>query len=206
MTALSSTALTGLLDDLAENGWAIVRQALPADLTLELAQECRQRSNIGVLQPAGVGHGSGHGVQESVRGDYIQWLEPNQSAACDRYLDMLEDLRNQLNRAFYLGLVDYEGHFALYPPGAFYQRHLDRFRDDDRRAVSAVFYLNADWLLEQGGALRLYLLDGRELDIAPEAGTLVVFLSAELPHGVLPANRDRLSLTSWLRRRGDALF
>lgn len=119
MTALSSTALTGLLDDLAENGWAIVRQALPADLTLELAQECRQRSNIGVLQPAGVGHGSGHGVQESVRGDYIQWLEPNQSAACDRYLDMLEDLRNQLNRAFYLGLVDYEGHFALYPPRRF---------------------------------------------------------------------------------------
>ncbi len=205
MTALSSTALAGLLNDLAENGWAIVRQALPAALTLELAQECRQRSNMGALQPAGIGHGSDHGVQESVRGDYIQWLEPNQSVAGDCYLDMLEDLRNQLNRAFYLGLVDYEGHFALYPPGAFYQKHLDRFRDDDRRTVSAVFYLNADWLLEQGGALRLYLSDGRELDVAPEAGTLVVFLSADLPHGVLPASRDRLSLTGWLRQRGGLL-
>ena len=202
MTTLSRTTLDPLLDDLAEQGWAIVANALPADLTLELAQECRARANQGALQPAGVGRGSAHGVQEGVRGDHIQWLEPGQCAAGDRYLGMLDDLRGQLNQALYLGLEDYEGHFALYPPGTFYQKHLDRFRDDDRRAVSAVFYLNSDWLPEQGGALRLYLADGRELDVLPEAGTLVVFLSADLPHEVLPAARERLSLTGWLRRRG----
>jgi SM-20-related protein len=145
-------------------------------------------------------------VQEGVRGDHIQWLETGQCAAGDRYLAMLDDLRGQLNQALYLGLEDYEGHFALYPPGTFYQKHLDRFRDDDRRAVSAVFYLNSDWLPEQGGALRLYLADGRELDVLPEAGTLVLFLSADLPHEVLPATRERLSLTGWLRRRGNSLL
>lgn len=204
MTTLSRTTLDPLLDDLAEQGWAIVANALPADLTLELAQECRARANQGALQPAGVGRGSAHGVQEGVRGDHIQWLEPGQCAAGDRYLAMLNDLRGQLNQALYLGLEDYEGHFALYPPGTFYQKHLDRFRDDDRRAVSAVFYLNSDWLPEQGGALRLYLADGRELDVLPEAGTLVLFLSADLPHEVLPATRERLSLTGWLRRRGNS--
>ena len=204
MTTLSRTTLDPLLDDLAEQGWAIVANALPADLTLELAQECRARANQGALQPAGVGRGSAHGVQEGVRGDHIQWLEPGQCAAGDRYLGMLDDLRGQLNQALYLGLEDYEGHFALYPPGTFYQKHLDRFRDDDRRAVSAVFYLNSDWFPEQGGALRLYLADGRELDVLPEAGTLVVFLSADLPHEVLPATRERLSLTGWLRRRGNS--
>ena len=204
MTTLSRTTLDPLLDDLAEQGWAIATNALPADLTLELAQECRARANLGALQPAGVGRGSAHGVQEGVRGDHIQWLEPGQCAAGDRYLAMLDDLRGQLNQALYLGLEDYEGHFALYPPGTFYQKHLDRFRDDDRRAVSAVFYLNSDWLPEQGGALRLYLADGRELDVLPEAGTLVVFLSADLPHEVLPATRERLSLTGWLRRRGNS--
>lgn len=203
MTTLSRSTLDPLLDDLAEQGWAIVANALPVDLTLELAQECRARANQGALQPAGVGRGSAHGVQEGVRGDHIQWLEPGQCAAGDRYLTMLDDLRGQLNQALYLGLEDYEGHFALYPPGTFYQKHLDRFRDDDRRAVSAVFYLNSDWLPEQGGALRLYLADGRELDVLPEAGTLVVFLSADLPHEVLPATRERLSLTGWLRRRGN---
>lgn len=206
MTTLSRTTLDQLLDDLAEQGWAIVANALPVDLTLELAQECRARANQGALQPAGVGRGSAHGVQEGVRGDHIQWLEPGQCAAGDRYLAMLDDLRGQLNQALYLGLEDYEGHFALYPPGTFYQKHLDRFRDDDRRAVSAVFYLNSDWLPEQGGALRLYLADGRELDVLPEAGTLVVFLSADLPHEVLPATRERLSLTGWLRRRGNSLL
>lgn len=206
MTTLSRTTLDQLLDDLAEQGWAIVANALPVDLTLELAQECRARANQGALQPAGVGRGSAHGVQEGVRGDHIQWLEPGQYAAGDRYLAMLDDLRGQLNQALYLGLEDYEGHFALYPPGTFYQKHLDRFRDDDRRAVSAVFYLNSDWLPEQGGALRLYLADGRELDVLPEAGTLVVFLSADLPHEVLPATRERLSLTGWLRRRGNSLL
>ena len=204
MTTLSRSTLDPLLDDLAEQGWAIATNALPADLTLELAQECRARANQGALQPAGVGRGSAHGVQEGVRGDHIQWLEPGQCAAGDRYLAMLDDLRGQLNQALYLGLEDYEGHFALYPPGTFYQKHLDRFRDDDRRAVSAVFYLNSDWLPEQGGALRLYLADGRELDVLPEAGTLVVFLSADLPHEVLPATRERLSLTGWLRRRGNS--
>ena len=202
MTTLPAAVLDRLLDDLAEQGWAIVTQALPADLTHALAEECRARSAAGVLQPAGVGRGSGHGVQEGVRGDHIQWLEPGQSASGDRYLGLLDDLRGQLNQALYLGLEDFEGHFALYPPGAFYQKHLDRFRDDDRRAVSAVFYLNADWQAEQGGALRLYLADGRELDVLPEAGTLVLFLSADLPHAVLPASRERLSLTGWLRRRG----
>ena len=204
MTTLSRTTLDPLLDDLAEQGWAIATNALPVDLTLELAQECRARANQGALQPAGVGRGSAHGVQEGVRGDHIQWLEPGQCAAGDRYLAMLDDLRGQLNQALYLGLEDYEGHFALYPPGTFYQKHLDRFRDDDRRAVSAVFYLNSDWLPEQGGALRLYLADGRELDVLPEAGTLVLFLSADLPHEVLPATRERLSLTGWLRRRGNS--
>ena len=206
MTTLSRTTLDPLLDDLAEQGWAIVANALPADLTLELAQECRARASQGALQPAGVGRGSAHGVQEGVRGDHIQWLEPGQCAAGDRYLAMLDDLRGQLNQALYLGLEDYEGHFALYPPGTFYQKHLDRFRDDDRRAVSAVFYLNSDWLPEHGGALRLYLADGWELDVLPEAGTLVVFLSADLPHEVLPATRERLSLTGWFRRRGNEPF
>ena len=113
-----------------------------------------------------------------------------------------DELRQALNQAFYLGLADYESHFAHYPPGAFYQKHLDRFRDDDRRTVSAVLYLNDDWQADQGGALRLYPDGGEPLDVLPEAGTLVLFMSADLPHEVLPATRERLSLTGWFRRRG----
>jgi SM-20-related protein len=204
MTTAQETSFETLIDDLAEHGWAIQAAALPADLTRELAAECRARQNKGALLPAGVGRGAAQAVNAAVRGDQIEWLEAAQSTACARYLALLDQLRVGLNRALYLGLEDYEGHFALYPPGAFYQKHLDRFRDDDKRSVSAVFYLNDDWQPEQGGALRLYLGAGRELDVYPQAGTLLLFMSADWPHAVLPANRERLSLTGWFRRRGNS--
>ena len=193
--------LPQIIDDLAARGWSRLDNVLPATLTHELAEECRKRARAGALNPAGVGRGQGLAVREGIRGDSIQWLEQGQSAPSDGYLQAMDELRSALNQAFYLGLEDFECHFACYPPGAFYQKHLDRFRDDDRRTVTAVYYLNEAWQTEHGGALRLYLADETELDVLPSAGTLVLFISAELPHEVLPATRERLSLTGWFRRR-----
>ena len=193
--------LPQIIDDLAARGWSRLDNVLPASLTHELAEECRKRARAGALNPAGVGRGQGLAVREGIRGDSIQWLEQGQSAPSDGYLQAMDELRSALNQAFYLGLEDFECHFACYPPGAFYQKHLDRFRDDDRRTVTAVYYLNEAWQTEHGGALRLYLADDTELDVLPSAGTLVLFISAELPHEVLPATRERLSLTGWFRRR-----
>ncbi len=193
--------LPQIIDDLATQGWSRQDNFLPESLTRELAQECRARAQSGALAPAGVGRGQGQAVREGIRGDQIQWLEPGQHAACDQYLAAMDELRQALNQALYLGLEDYESHFALYPPGAFYQKHLDRFRDDDRRTLSAVFYLNDDWQAEQGGALRIYPGNAQPQDLLPSAGSLVLFISAELPHEVLPATRERLSLTGWFRRR-----
>lgn len=202
-TDTHSALLTRIVDDLAEQGWSLQPQFIASSLTLELAEECRKRAAEGALAPAGVGRGAQQQIREGVRGDHIQWLEAGQADACDRYLQVVDELRLALNQGLYLGLEDFEGHFALYPPGAFYQKHVDRFRDDDRRAVSAVFYLNEDWQAEQGGALRLYLPNGETRDVLPQAGSLLLFLSADMPHEVLPASRDRLSLTGWFRRRGN---
>jgi SM-20-related protein len=47
---------------------------------------------------------------------------------------------------------DYESHFAFYAPGTSFSKHVDRFRDNDSRTISAVIYLNEDWLAEHGGA------------------------------------------------------
>lgn len=195
-----------ILDDLASQGWSQRRLFAPESLTRELAAECRRRAQSGQLNAAGIGRGPGQQVQEGIRGDHIQWLESGQCAAVDQYLGLLEQLRQALNRSLFLGLEDFEGHFALYPSGAYYRRHLDRFRDDDRRTVSVVFYLNQHWQPEEGGALRLYLDGERQHDVLPEAGTLALFLSADMPHEVLPATRERLSLTGWFRRRGESAF
>lgn len=191
---------SSIIDDLAERGWSLQRSFLSSDVTHELADECRRREAEGALAPAGVGRGEAQAVREGIRGDQIQWLEAGQSAVCDDYLQLMDELRQALNRELFLGLEEFECHFAFYPPGAFYQTHLDRFRDDDSRCVTAVLYLNPDWQAEHGGALRMHFADGAQSDIPPLAGNLVVFLSGEFPHEVLETQVDRLSLTGWFRR------
>ena len=101
-----------------------------------------------------------------------------------------------------LGLFSFEGHYAIYPPGAGYRRHRDRFRDDDARVLSCVLYLNAGWSMQDGGALRMHFDGGQQGDVLPIGGTLVCFLSERFEHEVLPATRERLALTGWFRRRG----
>lgn len=195
-----SSRLSCIAAELAERGWAQRDGFLSASLVERLAAECRQRLASGALTPASVGRGAAKEVRENIRSDHIQWLDAGESAACDEYLALMNSLRLALNRSLFLGLEDYESHFAWYPPGAFYRRHVDRFRDDDLRVLSAVLYLNEAWLPEHGGQLRLYPPAAEQHDVQPLGGRLVLFLSAEMPHEVLPANRERLSLTGWFKR------
>lgn len=189
-------------NDLFDQGWSQQDAFLSEELSAALADECRALMAAGALKKAGVGRGSEVKIRTDIRGDHIVWLKRGQSVACDRYLQLMDQLRVALNRSFFLGLEDYESHFAFYPPGSAYQTHLDRFRDDDKRTVSAVIYLNDAWLPEQGGALRMHPADQPAVDVLPLAGRLALFLSATMPHEVLPASRDRLSLAGWFRRRG----
>ncbi|WP_434729005.1 2OG-Fe(II) oxygenase [Pseudomonas soli] len=198
--------LSTIVDDLATRGWSQQSLFLPDELSRALAAECRRRYAEGELNPAGIGRGAAQEIREAIRGDQIQWIDPGESEVCDRYLGAMDSLRQAINRGLFLGLEDFECHFALYPQGAFYKRHLDRFRDDDRRMVSAVLYLNEGWQPQDGGQLRMFLKGDVEHDVAPLAGSLVVFLSGEVPHEVLPAGRERLSLTGWFRRRGNEPF
>lgn len=195
-----------IIDDLATQGWSLLPGFADQTLTAELAQECRARVKNGALSPARVGRGAGQEIREAIRGDQIEWLEPGQSAPTDAYLQLIDGLRLALNQQLFLGLDSYESHFAFYPAGAFYKKHLDRFRDDDRRTVSVVLYLNEQWQDDFGGELRLHLPDGETRDVRPDAGSLVVFMSADMPHEVLPATRERLSLAGWFRRRGADTF
>jgi SM-20-related protein len=188
------------LEHLSAHAWAEQSLFLPSSLTAALSAECRRRADDGSFRLAGVGTGSGRVTLPTLRGDRILWLERGLSDACDAYLAIMEVVRHALNGQFFLGLRDYETHFACYTPGAGYVRHLDRFRDSDARVVSAVLYLNDAWTATDGGALRLHPPGGLPIEVQPDAGRLVLFMSAEMPHEVLPSRRDRLSLAGWFRQ------
>lgn len=197
---LNTTMQQSLLAELTEQGWTVQDNFLAPNLVEQLAQACRAQHARGLLREAGVGKAGQFAINKTIRGDQIRWLETGMSNCTDAYLDAMNQLRMLFNEQLFLGLQGSENHFAMYSPGTFYQKHVDRFQHDDSRTISSVLYLNPDWKPEHGGELRLHL-DEQYRDIAPVANRLVLFVSADIWHEVLPTKEERLSLTGWYKRQ-----
>jgi SM-20-related protein len=192
------TKFDSIADGLAEHGFAVCDQFLSQSEVEAILSIEHFKNGVNSFQKAGIGKNKDLQINEAIRGDYIQWLDKNKSPEPARvYLNRLDELIQFLNRSLYLSLKDAEVHMTIYPPGAFYKRHLDQFRSDDHRKLSAICYLNPIWQEEDGGQLRMYLGDSK-MDVMPIAGRLVCFRSDQIEHEVLPATRNRLSLTGWI--------
>lgn len=186
---------------LAGGGLAVEGSFLDDIVVADLAAEALRHQEAGAFHHAGFGRGAVLENDTAVRGDRILWLDEASPAPAERPLwHALSTLRQTLNQTLYLGLFSVEAHYSIYPAGTFYRRHRDRFRDDDRRVLSCVLYLNRDWCVDDGGALRVYCADGVR-DVAPVGGTLVCFLSDRFEHEVLPAKRTRMAVTAWFLQR-----
>jgi len=184
-----------IADGLADKGYALVDGFLSetevADiLTIGLFQEEH-------LKKAGIGKENKQ-INAGIRGDFIQWIDKATAPApIKKYTDTLDELRLFLNQSLYLSLKDYEVHLAMYPAGSFYKRHLDQFKSDDHRKLSVILYLNQNWGESHGGHLRMYL-ENEVQDFLPIAGRLICFRSDMIEHEVLPATRERKSITGWM--------
>ncbi len=193
-----------LISELCDKGWSIIPDFIPSEDIEQLQQAAAELLRQDLFHQAGIGQGESHALHERIRSDHIMWLDPaNTSGSLGRYLALLEAFRLLINRTLYLNLHDYEGHVAIYPPGSFYRKHLDQFQGDDRRTVTAILYLNDDWKEADGGQLRIYTDAAQHNyeEVLPHAGQFVTFLSSRFVHEVLPARRERLSITGWFRRR-----
>jgi SM-20-related protein len=186
-----------IADGLAEHGYAVEDQFLSQPEIDEILKAGRFDTSYD-FKKAGIGNQQSLQIQEAIRGDYIKWLDKDDSPdAIKVYLNRLQELVQYLNQALFLSLKDFEVHMTVYPEGSFYKRHLDQFKKDDHRKLSVILYLNPDWKQDQGGQLRMYL-SGQTKDFSPMAGRLVIFRSDQIEHEVLPATRERLSITGWI--------
>ncbi len=190
--------LEQLADGLAEKGYAIIDSFLDTPEVEAILNTDEFKSSKLQFKKAGIGKQQERQIHETIRGDYIQWIDPDAAPPPVKiYFERLRDLICYVNQSLFLSLKDAEVHMTLYPVGTFYKRHLDQFRSDDHRKLSVICYLNRDWKQEYGGQLRLYLPEGPQ-DVLPLSGRLVCFRSDQIEHEVLPATRDRLSLTGWI--------
>jgi SM-20-related protein len=195
-----------VLDTLVEDGFAVIDQALPDDLFVQLVQQSHHEADY---QAAKITAG---GRLEAVRSDSTRWID-EQDQIGSQYLSALYGLGNVLNQALYLGIRSVEAHYAHYQVGQFYVQHVDNPKGSDIRAISTVLYLWHDlddvqagminlqknWQDDWGGQLRLHDLRQMSHDILPMMNRMVIFQS-DLPHEVLPATQVRRSIAGWLRR------
>lgn len=202
MCTYTSNDWLSWIDQLAEQDFVIIDEAItPAFFqTLRKPFEWRLHEED-AFHRAGIGAGNEYHQNTRRRGDWVYWLEEDRDVAFAPFFEWMKTWREQLNRHCFLSLSDAEFHLAYYPPGSFYERHLDQFQGRDNRLISVVLYLNESWQPRGGGQLRLYLNDGTTKDIAPVSRRLVLFRSDTLEHEVLPTVSGRYSLTGWLLRK-----
>ncbi|OWW26644.1 oxidoreductase [Zobellia sp. OII3] len=195
-----------IISDILENGYSIVDDLLSESTVSALRTDLLEKYEDDLFKKAAIGNRLNEVIQTGIRGDFILWMdESHTNDAQNLFFDQINDLASYLNRTCFLGILRKEFHYAVYPEGKFYERHLDTFQNDDRRKLSIVCYLNEDdWQPEHGGELVLYL-NGENGEIPktvyPFPGRAVIFESRDLEHEVKPAKRERLSITGWLKTR-----
>lgn len=189
-----------IIADLAVSGYSVIDGFLGSDQTAKILEHARHLYRQDYFKRAGVGTAHLHTVNKNVRGDSVFWI--NQSEAhysVNPYLDAVSQFIEELNRGAFLGIKDIEMHFARYPEGTHYEKHIDQLQVNGKRVISCVFYLNVDWQPGDGGELRIYNENDTDfVDVTPHAGRLVLFLSNNIYHEVLKVKKERYSITGWM--------
>ena len=189
-----------VIDGLTKDRFSVFPNYFSNELISALYRELHHHLNENHLRAAHIGKGPRRTRAEDIRGDSILWLNGG-STAQRAYLNEMEQLRLVFNRQLFLGLTELEAHFAYYPPGTGYRKHLDSFQNDNLRRVSIVTYLNPQWRSDDGGELLIYQEESIIAEIPPRGGTLVCFVSEDIPHRVAVAHHDRSSIAGWFRVR-----
>lgn len=195
-----------IISDLLEKQYSIIEDFFDLTEVAQLRNSLWEKYQEDNFKKAAIGNRTNEVIAKSIRGDFILWLNEAEAKEAEKtFFRKINDFVEYLNRTCYLGILHKEFHYALYPEGTFYKRHLDTFQNDDRRKLSLVCYLNEqDWKPEYGGELVIYKNEnGNEVEttIYPFPGRVVIFESQILEHEVKPVKTERLSITGWLKTR-----
>jgi SM-20-related protein len=200
-----TTLFESISNDIIDKGYSICPNALPTALSSLLLQRIIDLPTEN-FKRAGIGRTKDHMVNDFIRTDKISWITNDSEASC-AWLSWTSSLQSYLNSRLFLGLFSFESHFAHYAKGDFYKKHKDAFKGEGNRVLSVVIYLNQHRSIDDGGELVIYdrnipvssVVDNSKITVTPSFGTIVVFLSEEFPHEVLPAKHDRYSIAGWFR-------
>jgi SM-20-related protein len=189
-----------LIDGFLENKIGVDINFLSEDLSNGLQENIRHLQADDLMTYAGVGNETIMDTKQQMRGDKIYWMDKSHDNEFEQaFLHQVESFIERLNSTCYTGINGYEFHYAVYGQGTGYKRHKDQFKNDSNRKYSLINYLNNNWLEIDGGQLLVYTNEDTQT-IQPQSQTAVFFKSDEMEHEVVKANRNRMSITGWLKR------
>lgn len=191
-----------IAQELEHTGYIVLAKPLVDKLMAELFARCHD-DDPARFHAAQVGRGAAKQRVGAIRSDVINWLDAGNSTD-QAFLVCMEELRLGLNAALYLGLFDYECHYAIYGEGDGYAKHSDVLQGKKNRVLTTVLYLNEDWQASDGGELVVFEATGKSViaTVNPTFGTMIIFLSESFPHEVLLSHNTRRSIAGWFRVSG----
>ncbi len=188
-----------LIDSFIKNKVGIAENFLSAALCAQLQNNIALLLAQQLLLPAGTGNALLPVHNIAMRGDMIYWLGRQHNNPYENaFLNLVDDFIGYLNATCYTGITGYEFHYAVYPGGTSYKKHLDQFKSNKGRQFTMIMYLNSNWQQADGGELCIHQ-NGQQQNIAPMNGTGIFFKSSELEHEVLLSHKPRMSITGWLK-------
>jgi len=188
-----------IIDSFIKNKIGIADDFLSESLSFNLRENLQTLYASHQLKSAGTGDNKLVSYDSLFRGDVIYWLDrKNNNIHENIFLDLMDSFVKYLNDTCYTGISSYEFHYTLYEKGTSYKKHLDQFRNNDSRKYSMIMYLNNNWKEEDGGELCIHHADSLQ-NISPNNGKGVFFQSNQLEHEVLITNKQRMSVTGWLK-------
>jgi SM-20-related protein len=188
-----------IISEIAEKNFSVIDGFFDEDILEGLQIELLKKVKDQNLKAAGIGNKIHNSKNVTIRSDKIEWINNlSEHEAEKQFLKQVGNFCSYMNRTCYVGITNFEFHYAFFEKGTFYRKHLDRFKNDDKRKFSMITYLNKNWKDEYGGVLKLYF-PKKEIEITPQWGRTVIFKSDLIEHEVLENTKERLSITGWLK-------
>ena len=188
-----------LINSFIDNDIGIAENFLPAPLSQQLKNNLLQLYAANQFIAAGTGNNTVAVYNKQMRSDVIYWLDRKHNNIHENtFFDVMDAFVQELNSTCYTSITSYEFHYALYPTGSFYKKHIDQFKSNNSRQFSMMLYLNEGWQPEDGGELCIHHKNTQQ-KIPPVYGKSVFFKSNVVAHEVLLTHKPRMSITGWLK-------
>ena len=132
-----------IIEDLLEKQYSIVDDFFQTEEIDRLRTSLLAKYEEDQFKKSAIGNRTNELIEKAIRGDFILWMNEVEAGETEKiFFNKINNLVDYLNKTCFMGILHKEFHYAVYPKGTFYKRHLDTFQNDSRRKLSIVSYLN----------------------------------------------------------------